>query len=98
VLECLLQQMPKLTRRGIPRRHVDCYEGDPTCDVDPDLANQQCTFALRLCINNTDPRLNTCAATALASIEVDQPRFTSANAADVANLAVLDGQAGSGTG
>lgn len=53
---------------------------------------------MRLCINNADARLPNCTPLALQSLQVRHPKWNSSDAADVANLAVLEAQAGSGPG
>jgi cysteine-rich repeat protein len=97
-LEFDLAATPQLSASGIPKRRATCYEGDPRCDSDPDLANDSCTFALRLCINDADPRFPSCAPSALRSLQVIRPNPKSSDPTDAANLATLEGQAGSGAG
>jgi cysteine-rich repeat protein len=89
---------PKFTGSGFPKNKYVCYEGDPRCDVDPDLTNKSCTVPVRLCINNNDPRFPTCSITGLNAFEVKKPKPTSLDPADVANLAALETQASSGFG
>jgi cysteine-rich repeat protein len=90
-----VRPVPPLTRYGIPKNRIVCYEGDSTCDIDSDIFNHTCTFAVRLCINNADPRLPTCLSSALQSIEVRRPRWGSRDAADQANLLALENVGGS---
>ena len=83
----------KLNSKGIPRNRVICYEGDPRCDQDSDLANHSCTFNTVMCINNTDPRLPTCFASGISTFEVKRPLR---GGSDDAIIDVLENQAGSG--
>lgn len=64
-----------------------CYEGDPRCDIDPDLGNNSCTLPLTPCINNTDPRLSSCTPSSIASFSVVKPPR---DAADEANREALE--------
>ncbi|GBD25885.1 Anti-sigma-I factor RsgI2 [bacterium HR30] len=103
-LEWLVQTMqipesPKFTGSGLPKNKYLCYEGDPRCDIDPDLNNKSCTVPVQLCINNADPRFaGSCIPSALALFEVKKPSATSLDPADVANLAALESAASSGFG
>ncbi len=95
-LEWVVTPVPAL-RREIPKNRSICYESDRGCDFDLDPANKSCTFHAALCINNSDPRLSSCVPSDLATFEVTQPK-ASGDAADLSNLAVLETQAGNGTG
>ena len=64
--------VPPLDHAGIPKNRLECYEGDPACDSDPDLTNKQCTFNVQLCINNHDPNI-ACAPTDIATVELLSP-------------------------
>ncbi|MGH8338651.1 MAG: myxococcus cysteine-rich repeat containing protein, partial [Gammaproteobacteria bacterium] len=86
---------PAANAQGIPKNTVVCTEGDPRCDVDPDLTNHSCTMPVALCINNTDPRFPTCRPSSIDTFDVIAPKSSSTDPADVANLAVLDAQLGS---
>ncbi|GBD26926.1 hypothetical protein HRbin30_02269 [bacterium HR30] len=89
--------MPAWNRRGLPKNIARCYEGDPRCDLDPDLTNYSCTFEVSLCINNTDARFPQCAALDLAAFEVRSPNpATASRPEDQANAATLENQAGAG--
>jgi hypothetical protein len=93
--EWLFSPPPQLGSGAIPLRSISCHDGDPTCDIDG-KADQQCTFRLFLCINNTDPRLSRCSPSQLDSFEVRAPNPNSPrDAADSHNTSVLEGAAGS---
>jgi hypothetical protein len=61
-----------------PPRHVDCVDGDPSCDADG-LRNARCIFDLRLCINSS--AVTGCTPVRADSLAVDHavdngdPRF-----------------------
>jgi hypothetical protein len=82
-----------LTRQGIPRNRVVCYEGDPRCDSDANLTNKSCTFRSQMCINNTDPRFPSCFASGISTFEVTSPRR---DTGDDATIDTLENQAGHG--
>jgi len=85
-------------RRGMPRNRAVCFEGDPRCDVDPDLDNASCTVALSLCINNADPRL-ACTPSAVTAFELRKPNPEKPrDAADAAAVQALEGAAAEGFG
>ena len=93
-LEWQLTPVPALAGNGLPGRKAVCYEGDPLCDADPDIANQRCDFAVTICINNADVRLPSCVASDLASFEVRKPiPGRPRDGADDANLASLESAA-----
>jgi cysteine-rich repeat protein len=94
-VEWLVTPPPAVNSKGVPKNTVVCYEGDPRCDLDPDLTNHSCTVPVALCINNTDPRFPTCTPSFIDTFEVIAPKATSADPADTANLAVLEAQLGS---
>lgn len=94
-VEWVVTPLPPLTRRGVPKNHSICYDGDPACDFDGNAANQSCTFHAALCINNADARFPTCAPPGIAFFEVKKP-IPSLDPTDNANLATLENQAGGG--
>src|SRR5262245_19517325 len=60
---------------GRPRNRITCYEGDPRCDFDTDLANHRCTFRTEIFINNSDPNLPKCTpGLGIATFEVTRPK------------------------
>ena len=71
-LEWRVEPVPALDRRGVPRARVVCFEGDPRCDVDPELDDAACTVAVSLCINNHDSRL-ACAPSSIVAFELRKP-------------------------
>jgi hypothetical protein len=74
-------------------------KGDPACDLTPDLANDTCTFQIRMCINNADPRLSTCVPSNIKTFQVLRPNPNVPKpGADTANRDALESQAGSGPG
>lgn len=89
---------PHATRLPIQRDRIICYEGDRRCDFDTDLNNASCTFRTEMCINNEDPRFPKCVPGELVTFEVRHPRPTSNSltAEDLANIATLENEAGSG--
>jgi len=93
-LEWVPVPVPNLDRKGVPENDLVCYEGDPRCDVDPDLANGSCTMRTVVCINNDDPRLSGCDPTNVASFELLQPPVRSNDPVDTANRAALEAQFG----
>ncbi len=95
LVEWVTRPAPLPDRGGMPKGKLVCYEGDPTCDDDPDLDNQSCTFRARLCINNADPRLSKCVASDVKTLEVRMPRPDGLlDSADAANLLRLEDSAG----
>ena len=89
---------PTLTSKGIPKNKFICYEGDPDCDVDPDIDNHSCTFEVSMCINNDDPRL-TCTPSNISVFELKRPNPSHPkDDADAAATALLEGEAGSSGG
>jgi len=94
-IEWLVAPVPPLNRSGIPKNTLVCTDGDPTCDFDSDPNNHSCTFHVALCINDADARfIPTCGPLDIVSFEVRQPPLSSLKAADIANRAVLEQQAG----
>ncbi len=93
-LEWLLMPAPLPDRQGFPKNSLSCFEGDPACDQDANIANSSCTFRAIACINNQDPRL-ACTPTDVASIDVKSPNPAHPrDAADSANVALLEAQRG----
>lgn len=91
IFEWLVPLAPELDGKGLPKRKLVCHEGDPRCDSDPDISNHSCSFAVRFCINDVDPRLPACTPSDVAAFAVYKPypdRLR--DAADVANLAALE--------
>ena len=85
--------------RSIQRNRIICYEGDPRCDFDGSLSNNSCTFRTSICINNNDPRFPKCLPpTNIVNFEVKRPAPGGGDAADMANAATLEDQAGNGFG
>ena len=70
-------------RTNLPDDRVFCQDGNTGCDFDSTVGT--CTFRVRICINNTDPRLS-CTPSDVAGIEVFRPRWNSGDVTDVANL------------
>lgn len=70
-------------RTNLPDDRVFCQDGNPGCDFDSTVGT--CTFRVRICINNTDPRLS-CTPSDVAGVEVFRPRWNGGDATDVANL------------
>ncbi len=80
-----------LRRNGLPKNRIVCYEGDPRCDLDPDLDNQSCSVAVALCINNHDARLDACSPSAVDTFEVKKPRpDRPRDGVDATNAAALE--------
>jgi len=80
--DCNVEWMPEaepiFNARGIRQSKVVCYEGDPRCDVDPNLVNGRCTVRVRPCLNNSDPRIPRCSPSAIASMSLLGPPRPSA--------------------
>ena len=93
-LEFITPSSPVFLRNGVPTTKVYCADGNPVCDFDGSATNFSCTFHVTLCINNTDPRLESSVPTDFSTFEIKGPRSTSTNAVDVANLATLENQGG----
>ncbi len=71
-LEWRVEPVPAPDRRGVPRARVVCFEGDPRCDLDPELDDASCTVGVSLCINNHDPRL-ACTPSGIVAVELRKP-------------------------
>ena len=97
-LEWRVPSAPQFLNHSIPINKVYCTEGTSVCDFDPDLTNHSCTFHVRLCINNQDPRFPSCTPSNVATFEVVRPKPVSTAPADIANRTALQNQAGSGPG
>ncbi len=89
-LEWYVTPPPPFTIQGIPTNKMVCYEGDPRCDIDPDITNKSCTVSVRLCINNNDERFPTCHVAGLNAIAIRSPHANSLDPADQANLSQLE--------
>src|SRR5262249_23301561 len=74
---------------------VVCVNGRPTCDVDRNAHDDGCSFALRLCINNQDPRLPYCTPSDVATFEMWQPQRR-AEAGDTGPLDAINAAVGPG--
>ncbi len=97
ILEWSAQPVPQAARNGLPKNQLICYEGDPLCDSDPDLGNRSCTFRVRFCINNQDPRLTLCQPTDVKTMELKKPNPRKPkDAADTANAALIEAQVAAG--
>jgi len=58
--------------KGRTRSVQVCRQGDPSCDFDS--ATGQCTFLVRVCINNTDANLPLCTPGQVGTYELRQPQ------------------------
>lgn len=88
--EWLSTPVPPRNRRGVPKNKLVCSEGDPRCDLGSGANDGVCVFSLRLCLNQEDARLPECLPMGIEAIEIDRPLATSADPADMANLAALE--------
>jgi cysteine-rich repeat protein len=75
--DCLVEFNPAgpvtLNRSGTMVAGVlRCTDGDPRCDRDRH-ADHQCTFALSVCLGNSDPRFPRCVPTPIGSLELVSP-------------------------
>lgn len=72
---------------NLPDFRIQCQNGNPGCDLDNDGSDDHCTVPVRLCFNNTDPRL-ACTPAQIASFELKSPRPGKPNndAADILNI------------
>src|SRR5262249_25500780 len=94
-LEWMAASAPAFLSRGLPSNKVFCSDGNPACDFDLSGSNNSCTFHVRICINNADPRVSECTPpSAISLFEVKSPRTTSMEPADVMNLNTLESQGG----
>ncbi|GBD27762.1 hypothetical protein HRbin30_03117 [bacterium HR30] len=99
--DCFLEwaptPVPPRGRNGFPKTKIICYEGDPRCDADTNLTNNQCSVRTRLCLNNADPRLPQCVAGDVETAQVLSPNpLRLVDAADTANLNTLEFHLGMG--
>ncbi len=96
-MEWLPSPVPVRDRHGVPKTRLICYEGDPTCDADPNLNDGVCELRTQLCINNHDPRLPRCQATDVTSFEVKSPRPSHPrDNADLADINAMEMAMGAG--
>jgi cysteine-rich repeat protein len=87
--------------RGRQRSRIICYEGDPRCDFDANLANNSCTFRTEIFINNEDPNLPNCSpAGGLTSFEMKSPKPGSSNLtpSESQTITTFENQANAGFG
>ncbi len=86
-VEWLLEPVPAVAgSRGasyVPNAHVDCTDGDPSCDFDG-AADGRCRFHVALCVNNHDPRpaASGCVPSGIGAYELLLPRTRRARDAD----------------
>jgi DNA-binding beta-propeller fold protein YncE len=89
---------PPSTINGLSDYRVGCQNGNAGCDFDNDGTDDHCTFHVRVCINNHDPRISsTCSPAQIASYELIRPRSNSTDAADQANTNELKKAMSGGT-
>jgi hypothetical protein len=91
-VDCLIEwKLPGVlpARKGSAVRKVSCTEGDPDCDVDPDIGNGECHIRLVACLDVPDARVRDCAPAPLASVVVDEPAADATDAIDLANRNAL---------
>lgn len=94
-LEWITFPTPPLLRSGTPTNTLICYEGDSRCDADPDIENGLCTIEARLCINNLDPRLSTCAPSNVHTVEIRSPNPNGLDPHDIASVTRIENALGS---
>lgn len=64
---------PNLTqKKGIATGKVSCTDGLPFCDADGS-EDGTCTFHVAACMNNSDPRLGSCALQPIQAVEIRTP-------------------------
>jgi len=68
---------------GFPPPKISCVDGDSSCDHD--AVGGQCTFRLAGCLNNTDPRIPTCAPAAITSVKLSGNQGLGAGGLALAN-------------
>lgn len=85
-------------KTNLPDFRVECQNGNAGCDFDNDGTDTQCTFHVRVCLNNDDPRLG-CTAAEVASFDLKRPRpgAVSNDAADLANIDAMQLAVSGGT-
>jgi 6-phosphogluconolactonase (cycloisomerase 2 family) len=74
-----------------PEFRVTCQNGNPQCDHDNDGTDDKCTFRIRVCINNSDPRL-ACTPAQVASFDLKRPVPSKPNNDAFDNANVLEFQ------
>jgi hypothetical protein len=99
--ECLLELLtypaPETAANGTTSNRMTCTNGRATCDADRDATDGVCTFRVRLCINNRDPRMPWCIPSDVATLEVHQPR-RGRDAVSDALIEAIEQSAGDGLG
>ena len=78
-------------KTNLPDFRVECQNGNSGCDFDNDGTDGHCTFHVRVCINNHDPRL-LCTPAEVASFDLKHPRSGAASndAADTGNITAIE--------
>lgn len=76
-------------RTQLPSTTAACHEGDAACDLDPDVRNGECQFAVTVCIDNRDPRRRACEVGATA-LTLDQPSAAASDPVDQFNRMQLE--------
>jgi hypothetical protein len=78
ITECMVEyDGPVLNYPSGNEKQIRCTDGDPACDADG-VANGLCETAIRVCLNNTDPRYPACTPTGVASLVLKNKPPTSA--------------------
>jgi len=79
-------------RTNLPDYRVSCQNGNPGCDFDNDGTDDHCTFHVRVCINNQDPRF-LCTPEQIHDYSLLRPRPGSSrnDSFDLANISAIEG-------
>jgi len=77
---------------NLPDYRVSCQNGNPGCDFDNDGTDDHCTFHVRVCVNNQDPRFGTCTPEEIANYSLLRPRpgSSSNDSFDLANIHTIE--------
>jgi 6-phosphogluconolactonase (cycloisomerase 2 family) len=59
---------------NLPDFRIECQNGNAGCDADNTATDDHCTFEVRVCLNNSDPRLAACSALDVAKFDLKKPR------------------------
>ncbi|MBI3785867.1 MAG: hypothetical protein HY270_20945, partial [Deltaproteobacteria bacterium] len=81
---------------GIPKNVLNCYDGDPSCDLDGSFTNNSCSVRAQLCINNTDARLPNCDPSSVHTVEIIKPNPNSLDPSDSFDVTALEAALGMG--
>ena len=61
-------------KTNLPNFRINCQNGNSSCDFDNDATDDHCTFNVRVCFNNSDPRFPLCSPRDVATFDLKKPR------------------------